>query len=177
MIRVRHIVFLVVFLAVVAAHAYDVPSYATERFGNRPLRAAEGVWLWDSGALVTIEADEQGVLTLTLVDTPDPLIDTPCVIGTGRFAGQPGTYNIELVTEGDVMKKNNLGKKARFIGKFINNSRLSLSPYSTGLKINAWRMIPYLLRISVTQQKAPDAIDGAIRVWPNLGSPEFPVIL
>lgn len=177
MTTLRSIVLLIVALTGIACYAYDVPSYATERFGTRPLRAAEGVWLWDSGALVTIEADEQGVITLTLVDSPDPLIDTPCVIGTGRFAGQPNTYNIELVTEGDVMKKNNLGKKARFIAKIINNSRLSLSPYSTGLKINAWRMIPYLLRISVTQQKAPDAIDGAIRVWPNLGTPEFPVIL
>lgn len=161
----------------VLAYGYDVPSYATERFGQRPLKAAEGVWLWDSGALVAIETDAQGRMTLTLVDSPDPMIDTPRVIGTGTFAGQPNTYNIELETMGDAVKKSKSGKKVRFIARIINDRRISLSPYATGLKVNAWRLLPYLFRFSVTKQNTPDALDGAIRVWPNLGSPEFPVIL
>lgn len=159
------------------AAAVDIPDSALARFEGRQLTPVEGLWLWNSGALVAIEADSRGAITLTLVASPDPLVTPPLVIGKGVFGGAPSTYNLELNTLGNASSKPKIPRTARFTAKIAENRRLSLSPYSSGLKINAWRLIPYLFRFSVSKEKSPGGLDGAIRVWPPLGTPEFPVIL
>ena len=68
--------------------AYDVQSEYIERFEGRNLTPIEGLWLWNSGALVAIESNPRGTVKLTLVDSPDPLIDTPRDIGHGSFGGR-----------------------------------------------------------------------------------------
>lgn len=170
---------LTLFLAafVIAANGQTVPKKVIERFGERNLLPIEGVWQWNSGAMVVIESIGNGRIVLTLVESPDPLVDTPKVIGSGQFGGTENTYNIELTTQGSIAE--NPGKKgtAKFIAKITNGGRLSLTPYSTGIKVNVWRLVPYLFRFSVTKEKKPANLDGAIKIWPALGSPEFPVIL
>lgn len=161
-----------------SAIAYDdLPLTETQRFEGRILTPVEGLWLWNSGALVAIEANANGGVTLTLVDSPDPLLDTPQIIGTGTYGGSPGTYNMQLKTKGDANSKLVGKKEAKFIAKISDGNRLKLSPYSNSLKINLWRLVPYLFRYSVHRERQPDDIDGAIRVFPLLGSPEFPVVL
>lgn len=161
----------------ISSQAFDVPTKLTKRFDGRTLTPIEGVWLWNNGALVSIAADSRGQIVLTLEDSPDPFIVTPVVIGTGKFGGIEGTYDVELKVSSNLSERKNKFKKARFILKLTDKGRLSLSPYSTGLKINAWRLIPYLFRFSVSENKEPNNKDGAIRVWPPYGSPEFPIIL
>lgn len=160
-----------------AARAFDVPKWMTERFEGRTLLPVEGVWLWNSGALVAVEADSYGALTFTLMESPDPLIDTPVRIGAGRFGGESGTYDVELTTSVDPSKKRPVPSTANFVARLTGEGHLSLTPYSTGIKVDAFRLIPYLLRLSVKRGKAPAGLDGAVRVWPSTGTPEFPVVL
>lgn len=158
-------------------HAYDFPRSYTEKFEGRTLVPVEGLWLWNSGAIVEIKANSTGAITLTLLDTPDPDIDTPVVIGTGTFAGKENTYDVQLVTKGNLIDRKANRGKADFVLTINNNRRLSLSPYSTSLKVNLWRLVPYLFRFSVRHDAKPDRLDGAIRLWPLQGSPENPIVL
>ena len=168
---------ILVTVTALACRGYDVPESVTEPFNGRHLTPIEGVWLWNSGALVTIQADGQGAILLTLVDSPDPLVETPQVIGNGHFGGNAGTYNLEFITTGDLKEKSWKSGTVKYVAKLTGENRISLTPYNTGLKVNAWRLIPYLFRFSVSKDKKPSGIDGAIKVWPPLGSPEFPVVL
>lgn len=169
--------FLLIVSMVFCSLGAQVPQSAIERFGNRSLLPIEGVWKWNSGAMVVIEENGSGRITVTLIDSPDPTVDTPLVIGTGNFGGTDKTYNLELVTNGKTAERRKNSGKAKFVAKITDSGRLSLTPYSTRLRVNAWRLLPYLFRFSVTSNKEPNGLDGAIRIWPPLGSPEFPVIL
>lgn len=175
--RLNYALLIIFALVTLATNAYDVPESLKERFRGRHLTPAEGLWLWSSGAIVAVEADANGALTLTMVETLDPLASVPFVIGTGKFSGKEGTYDIELVVKADLSKPGPIKKKAKFIAKITNGKRLSLAPYSTGLKINLWRLVPYLFRFSVSTQNEPADLHGAIKIWPSTGTPEFPVIL
>lgn len=159
------------------ATGYDVPATYRQRFGDRHLTPVEGIWLWNSGALVAIESDGHGAVKVTLLESNDPVIETPQVLGSGTFGGRHDTYNLELKTSANACGKSQSGKTAKFVADLSTPGRLTLRPYSTGLKVNAWRLLPYLFRFSVSRDKAPDGIEGAIRVWPDNGSPEFPIEL
>lgn len=172
--RFSAILFLLVALTV---RAVEIPSDVRNHFEGRILTPIEGVWLWNSGAMVSIDADSKGGIVLTLVDCPDPLVETPAVIGSGVYAGAADTYNIDLKTMSDAVSKKTKIRSVKYVAKLINNSRLSLTPYSTSIKISPWRLIPYMFRFSLSKEKAPSGIDGAIKIWPPLGSPEFPVVL
>ena len=149
-----------------------------EKFEERVLTPIEGVWLWNSGAIVAIEADTRGSLTLTLEDSPDPELKTPCVIGTGTYSGASATYNVDLLPNVDlVRKKSKIGVEKVRLQCIVDGSRLKIKPYSTGYTVSLWRLIPYLFRMSVTRKNEPDNLYGAIRVWPPVGSSELPVVL
>lgn len=163
--------------ATLAVRAYEVAPEYTEPFRNRGVAPVEGVWLWNTGALVSVRAGIDGSILLTLVESPDPLIETPQVIGHGKFGGSDGTYILELKTAGDLSGMSSTSAKARFIATVGRGGRMSLKPYSTGLRVNAWRLVPYLFRFSVSKDNAPQGIDGAIRVYPVSPSPEFPIVL
>ena len=174
--RLTWLVIALIFQVFGIVRAYDVPERVREMFAHRAVTPVEGAWLWSSGALVTIESDAHGNLTLTLVDSPDALIDTPQVIGSGHFGGTPATYVLELKTRGDAETRMMSERTAKFTAR-LSDGRLTLTPYSSGYKVNIRRLVPYLFRFSVTKDKEPAGIDGAIRVWPTVGSPEFPVTL
>lgn len=157
--------------------AYDVQSSYKTRFDNRVLTPVDGLWLWSSGAIVAIETNVNGNMRLTLVESPDPAIDTPTVIGTGRFTGDPNKFELKL-------KRNPNGKNSserktyNFVAELSHDNQLSLEPKKTGgLKLNLWRLLPYLFRMSVVKTEKDTPTDGAIKIWPSTGHPQFPVIL
>lgn len=160
-----------------AALAVDIDPAVTKRFDGRALAPAEGVWLWSSGALVAVESDISGNLVMTMVDSPDPLETVPRVIGHATFTGAESTYDIELATAGDLNTDNAAQRTARFTGRFSRDGHLSLTPYSTGLRINVRRLVPYLFRVSVSRPEQPKNLEGAVRVWPDRGTPDNPIVL
>lgn len=168
---------LILLLVDAPAGAVTLSESWVKRFEGRELTPVEGLWLWNSGALVAISSDSRGHIVLELIDSPDPLVVTPIVIGEGTFGGTPDTYNLKFY--GVTKKTNTLSRRhtTSYIAKLSENTRLSLTPYSSGLKINAWRLIPYLFRFSVSRNEPPSGVEGAIRVWPPSGSPEFPIVL
>lgn len=164
-------------LAVLHIAAYELSDSVTQRFGSHPLTPIEGIWVWNSGAVVAITGDTAGNISLELIDSNDPLVATPINIGYGTFAGKPGSYTINLYTVSDKSRGKLSKRTTKYIATLADSSRLTLTPYSTGLKINAWRLIPYLFRFSVSRKDPPTGIEGAIRIWPPYGSPEFPIVL
>lgn len=177
MLNLRILILVFMTFCISVTKAVDVPQNVIARFGDRALLPIEGVWMWNSGATVAIESATNGRITLILVDSPDPTMDTPLKIGEGEFGGAAGTYIVRLLTSGDLKGKRTDMRSTNFIVKLTDKGRLSLTPYSTGLKVHLWRLVPYLFRFSVSKDKAPAGLDGAIRIWPPLGTPEFPVIL
>lgn len=162
------------------AAAYEVePQSAAAHFAGRSdLTPVEGIWLWNSGALVSIESDYRGALRLILIYSPDPLIDTPCDIGTGTFGGSEGTYILDLSTIGDATHRQTPGKKTqRFVARLGSAGQLSLKPFTSGFNFNPLRMLPYLFRIGVTSSQSPDGIDGAVRVYPLTPTQQVPIVL
>ena len=155
----------------------QIPDALIERFKGRHLKPIEGLWLWNSGALVAIESDDYGHITLTIVETNDPAVPVPFVIGTGKFTGHEGQYDLELITGGDAIPDTDSKKKLKFIARKTGEHHLTLNQYSTGYKINLWRLVPYLFRYSITKEKEPADLNGAMRIWPTAGTPEYPVIL
>ena len=148
-------IFLIVLFSFIPADGVDLPQSLKARFGDRTLLPIEGVWMWNSGAMVSIEASGSRRIILTLVDSPDPLMDTPQVVGYGQFGGKENTYNIELETSKSLNEGQKGTQKLKFIAKINDAGRLTLTPYSTRLKVNVWRMIPYLFRYSLSRDKKP----------------------
>ncbi len=178
--RLRPVIAAMFVGAVVAASAADVPESLKTPFEGRTITPIEGVWAWTDGGMVSIVAASDGTLTLTLVDSPDPLVDTPMEMGTGRVGGAPGTYDLTLRTL-DVTKKGvPVTGYERFRATVTSGdagTRLELTPVKTGLKVRLGRLLPYLVPVSVSMQTPPDGTDGAIRVYPDTGSPDHPVVL
>lgn len=155
----------------------EVADSVTARFEGRALRDIEGVWQWKTGATVAISVDDRGLVELVLVDTTDPLIDTPQVMGTGTFGGKKGLYHLKLHS-GTNRDSGTFDESTHdFVAQIDNDGQLILKPFSTGYKISVRRLLPYLFRLSITNQSAPDGIEGARRIYPRYGTPDFPVVL
>lgn len=172
----RFLTSLLCFLTLSVVFGFDIPKSVAEKFEGRTLSPIEGAWLWNSGALVVIESDSHGAVTLTLVDSPDPLQETPRIIGHGSFTGSTNSYKVELIADGSVARPSATHRTVKFLAT-VSDNHISLKPYSTGLKVNLWRLVPYLFRFSITSQGEPSGTLGAVRVLPSTGSPELPVIL
>ncbi len=163
-------------VAVMAAAGYVVPESVLAEFEGRRLTPIEGVWVWSSGATVAIVADERGNITMTLLDSPDPIVEVPQVMGAGSFAGKQNSYNVRLSSSIDNATGRFKSKKQQCI-LTIADGMLLIAPYSTGYRVNLWRLVPYLFRFSVTKDKAPDGAEGAVRVYPIRANPLIPPVL
>ncbi|MDE6396230.1 MAG: hypothetical protein K2K84_03055, partial [Muribaculaceae bacterium] len=163
--RLRPLLYAVLLLTAARAACFNVADSLKSRFENRPLLPIEGVWQWNDQAVIMIEGDETGRLEITLLHSPDPAIETPLAIGTGHPGGKARQFIIEMDKD---LKSKRLptNKRARFIATIDADRRLVLTPYSTGisLKMNLWRALPYLGRISVNREKQPDGLSGAWRL-------------
>lgn len=165
-------------VAIIAAlgHTFEIPETYTASFKGAVLTPVDGVWMWNSGAVVSIKSDSNGGFDITLLDSPDPDIQTPEKIGHGYFSGTPGKYDVELFSKKGLRHKHPFSNKVSFVATVSEHGRLILTPQNK-VWIDAWRIIPYLFRVSVRRTSPPDKTETAIRIWPRTGSPEMPVVL
>lgn len=173
-------ILVVILTAATAAGAYNVCDSLRARFDHRVVLPVEGVWQWTDGAVLMIEAaDGPNNLIITLLESPDPAIATPADIGTGRTGAKKGEYVFRMVSDPAKGIAGISGRTPRYVARVSADGRLALTPYSTGVnvKVNLWRALPYLGRVSVTRDKAPDGIDGGWRLYPPAPNELNPIVL
>lgn len=166
----RHIV--AAFLAAVCAVAATAGRSALTRVcalvdegSGDPI---EGVWrIAGDGAVFAVLPGDGGddTFRLVIVDSPDMSVLPMTEFGTARRTAVAGRYDAcmsaSLTSGAPVRRDRNL------IISLSDDGRLIFEPYKKGLKLNLWRVLPYMFRFSVAAQDTrPSDIDGAVRLYP-----------
>lgn len=135
-------------------------------FDGKAMMPIEGVWrMSGSEGLFAVVADPGTIFfRLIVVDSPDRNILPGTVMGACTAAGRADCYDARIYTSGD---SGILSKPKRFTVTLADDCRLIMVPVTDRLKVNLWRFLPYMFRMSVTRvNNRPDNLDGAVRVFP-----------
>jgi hypothetical protein len=162
-------------------------SYVLSGYGNpdsvrcdmqrRPLHRIEGIWSFPSdGARIAIvrHAGQSMSGTEDAVHYRMIVLTAPCrslrpgtVMGYLSATAKPGVYAAEIYTSGDGGATLRMPKS--FTLRLVDNTHLSFQQHSRKIKMNIWRLIPYMSRISlrISDSDAPKDVDGCVRVFPR----------
>lgn len=186
---IRWIVLLCVLLSrfyIFAFHLDDIPETAGRlngyergsvelRLQSMPLNNIEGIWQFPSdGALVVIERfipdnyRDDGVerYRLVVVQSPRLSVRPGTIMGYMIPSAKKGYYDARIYTsfDGGI----NLNTPKKFILKHSDDARLSFVEHKTGVKVNLWRMVPYMFRYSISKQdNRPEEMNGCIKIFPK----------
>lgn len=145
------------------AKAWDADSLASI-FAGRRLTPIEGVWqIHDDGAMLLIARESASTFAITLLDSP--LLDAPTGVEIGRAVSTADANRYNASLERGAIADNKL-KPVRLVLTITSDGMLRLDPYSTGLKLNLKRWVPYLLRIVEKNDNRPHGLLGATRIFP-----------
>lgn len=152
----------------------------TERLSARPLGRVEGVWQFpDGGAVVSIERapgqDGGERLIMAVVSAPDRMLIPGTVIGTVTPTSKPDIFAAQLFTSVESPSGKPSAPKMFTLALTCGDSRLELRHHRKGLKLNWWKLLPYMFRGAVTQiDETPRDLDGCIRIFPAPALREHP---
>lgn len=135
-------------------------------FDGKAMMPVEGIWrMSGSEGLFAVVADPGTIFfRLIVVDSPDRNILPGTVMGACTAAGRADCYDARIYTSGDT---GILSKPKRFTVTLDDGGRLIMVPVTNKLKVNLWRFLPYMFRMTVTRvNNRPDNLDGAVRVFP-----------
>lgn len=159
------------------AEGYDNPDSVRGAMARRALHRIEGIWSFPSdGGAVVIErysdpsvAGTGGAMHYRMV-----VLRSPCrslrpgtVMGYLSATAKPGIYSAQIYTAGDGGPT--LRRPKDFTLTLVDDAHLSFRRHSRKLKVNLWRLIPYMSRISMrlSDSDAPTDLDGCTRVFPR----------
>lgn len=155
------------------ADGYTDIDSVEARMAARPLLPLEGVWeLTTDGAAIAIERmdgicrDHTSAYRITVISMPDRSIPPGTVMGVATETADRRKFDARIYTRSTGER---LSSPADFIISLDNdNSRLSMSHYRRGLKVNLWRMVPYMFRYSVgLRDERPRDLDGMVKTYPR----------
>ncbi len=157
----------------------------SRRMESRPLCPAEGIWeMAADGAVFAVERTDVSdtevlprELRLVIIRSPQRRVRPGSVMGTARPTVKPGVYEARLNTK--IADLDGLTVPRKFLLK-VNEagSTLTIEPFKSPVKINLFRLIPYLYRAVRLQDSRPQGLDGAIRIYPpTTANPLTPVYL
>ena len=111
--------------------------------------------------------------------TEDGAMATPAVrpgteMGRVRPTGEAGCYVGELFTR---LEGTRLTRPKKFTLKASGGSRLLIIPKKSRLRIQLWKLLPYMFRapVSVDRRASENAPEGLSRVWPQSPSSPPPI--
>lgn len=158
---------------------------ALSLFTDRTLSPIEGVWeMTDGGATVAITANTSSQRHVTsdysiiYVCGPDLSVPRGTVIGTAKQGATKNLYDAVIYSDvtADAASFPQLAGARHFAISITADDRLALNTYEKGVKVNAWRLVPYFLRYSIRKvDKRPSNLDGMVRIYPS--SSHIPVCL
>ena len=156
---------------------YDNPDSVRSAMQSRPLHRIEGIWSFPSdGGCIAIErhtdntmrgGDDAVRYRMVVMRSPCRSLRPGTLMGYVSATARPGIYAAEIYTSGNGGPV--LRNPQRFTLTLVADAHLTFRQHSRRLKINLWRLIPYMSRISVrlTDSDAPKDIDGCTRVFPR----------
>lgn len=162
-------------IAPVHGAAPDIDSIKSS-MSSRPLLPLEGIWeLTSDGAMIYIEhvkdhrRGHTSAYRLTALSMPDRSIAPGTIMGTAAESSDSRKFDAKIYTKSS---DGHLTSPADFILTLNDdNTRMSMSHYRRGLRVNLWRMVPYMFRYSVgMRDERPRGIDGMIKVYPRPSS-------
>ena len=137
-------------------------------FEGRGLTSIEGVWrMSGSEGMMAIVADSGTIFQRIIVlESPDRNILPGTVMGVCTALGRNNSYDARIYTTEST--SGILAKPKRFTLTLSDDGRLIMEPITNKLKVNLWRFLPYMFRMSVVRvNNRPDNLDGAVRVYPE----------
>ena len=137
-------------------------------FEGRGLTSIEGVWrMSGSEGMMAIVADSGTIFQRIIVlESPDRNILPGTVMGVCTALGRNNSYDARIYTTEST--SGILSKPKRFTLTLSDDGRLIMEPITNKLKVNLWRFLPYMFRMSVVKvNNRPDNLDGAVRVYPE----------
>lgn len=164
------------FIPAHAASLVDIDSLKS-RMSSRPLLPLEGIWeLTADGAVIAIERIENhrrghtSAYRLTALSMPDRSISPGAEMGTAYDTADAHKFDAKIYTKSSA--DGSLTSPADFVLSLDNdNTRMSMSHYRRGLRVNLWRMVPYMFRYSVHRRdERPRGLDGMIKIYPRPAS-------
>lgn len=164
---------------------YESPDSVARRLESLPLCPAEGIWqMTDGGALFAIERAEHitslapARMRMVMLRSPWRTVRPGTVIGHLQPTPKPGVYEARLYT--DFAQRSGLNIPRGFtLTLNSEGSTMTFQPFKSLLKINVFRLLPYMYRRIIEPQKSrPDGLSGAVKVAPASDShPLSPVYL
>lgn len=165
---------------------YTKPDCVTDRLGQLPLHAIEGLWRFASeGSLMAIErrqtktageySAETTVYCMVIVRAADMALRPGTVMGYLTPTAKRGVYDARIYTS-RLDNGTTLHSPKKFTVTLTDDdSRISISDYGSSLRFNWWRLLPYMYRYLFTRkEKSPGAIQGCLRVFPAPAIPAEP---
>lgn len=145
------------------------------RLQSMPIGNIEGIWQFPTdGALVVIEQftpdnyrdDEVTRYRLVVVQSPRLSVRPGTIMGYMTPSAKKGYYDARIYTAFDGGLS--LSDPKKFILKLSDDARLSFVEHKTGIKVNLWRMVPYMFRYSISSQdNRPEEMNGCIKIYPR----------
>lgn len=156
--------------AVALTAAPAVPAHrdqAIHALEGRAIDDIEGVWRWpDDGAEIAILRLTADTYSIVALHTGNFHPAPGTVIGKATATAQRHRYRASIATS--LGGSGVPGRHRDFIIDVSDASRLALTPVRSGLRVDLWRLIPYLFRVSVSRRPTnTEGLDGALRVYPR----------
>lgn len=165
-------------LSVISAGAEIRQGYSTvdsvaARLEQMPLCPAEGIWqMAADGAVFAIERETPSAtetmprqLRLTIIRSPHRRVRPGSVMGSAHPTVKPGVYEATLNTR--IADLSGLELPRRFLLTLNSDgTAITIEPYKSPVKVNLFRLIPYLYRVVRVQESRPQGLDGAVRIYP-----------
>lgn len=146
-------------------------------FTDRTLTPIEGVWeMTDGGATVAITANSSSQRHVTsdysiiYVCGPDLSVPRGTVVGSAKQGSANNLYDAVIYSDvtADSSGVPKLSGARHFAITINSDDRLALNTYEKGVKVNAWRLVPYFLRYSIRKvDQRPANLDGMVRIYPS----------
>ena len=161
---------------------YDSDSLVIARLGAGAIERIEGLWRFAAdGGRVAIErrqlragAADASVYAM-VVESPDRAVRPGTVMGYLAATARGDTYIGQIYT--DMTDRGTALCRPRDITLRLTDSesRFAIEPIEKGLKINLWRLLPYMFRWSVKYvDRTPRDLDGCVRLYPAAAVPSEP---
>lgn len=162
---------------------YESEDSLCERMTALPLCPVEGIWQMSAdGAVFAIERAEPSTahapanLRMVMLRSPWRSIRPGTVFGHVVPTAKPGVYEARIYSS--FAQRSGLAIPRRFTID-VKSDILILKPFKSPVKINLFRLLPYMYRRVITpQQSRPEGLDGAVKLFPSsAGHPLTPIYL
>lgn len=146
------------------------------RLSQAPLHDIEGIWQFiDNGTKIAIEqfnpdviAGEQSYLYRIVIINSDRLsIEPGTIMGYASATTKEKCFDARIFSDGKLNGVLSIPKTLT-LNLTDDASRLSFNEYKTEVKINLWRLIPYIYRVGLSiKNTRPKGLDGCIKIYPK----------